>query len=487
MNGLSIWLHAAAFLMLRAIEAIALLSAGFFARDAHSTLSWVIAGVIAIVPVVCAEILIRWLGPKHRQLLRGSLSQLRAKFLSRPHTAFLLLLRVTEASSLFLAGFLSGDADSTLKWIIAGVIAIVPVVVAEIFIHRLNAGRQEFLTEPEVQKRLRDFSQDATKIMLIAGDAQFLKKGDIQHEELKRRGEACEVLLAENHKVDHGSLRELIAAGVRIRRYRGGTPANLRGRLKQSDSGKSACLFDRDQGLFRVMTITNYVLVELVFAEYDRWFKHGRNAEVNHILLNVGGVVFDGDVRDFFERVETRLNVRVDAKWDDHTMVDPDLDLGLCDIVSVLRERASLKTLSQPEEDGIRRLWQETWMPNQAMLELATNLKSAGYTVSACSNCDRANADHYHTRGYFDVFDHVFLSCNMGCLKPSSDYFTHILNEMDARAPELLIIDDSDETVLDARALGMKAVLMPRMASDDKVPWLKKQLTEHSIRPAGRG
>jgi FMN phosphatase YigB (HAD superfamily) len=340
------------------------------------------------------------------------------------------------------------------------------------------------INEAEVQRKLREFSQDATEIQIIAGDADFLNAGLPQFDEVMALGSKCRVLLGDPHKVSNTSLKRLVDAGVDIRVHPRDPMllnVNLRGRLKRSAAGMAACLFDKDSGGYQVINFSNETLVQLIVKEYDAWFSRGGNPLIRHVIFDAAGVAFDGDIADFYRRVQQETSLDVHAKAEDYSLVDRELNLGNCDIVDVLERRSGAR-IAGPDVQLIRELWSTTWRLNAGMALLAEEIGRHGLTVSICSNCDVQNSDVYEVKGYFDPFDRVFLSHEMQLLKPDEDYFRHMLDELEAEPWQVLFVDDARRATNVARKMGFKVLSMPRViAPEEKAVLVKRHLHRINI------
>jgi putative hydrolase of the HAD superfamily len=56
---------------------------------------------------------------------------------------------------------------------------------------------------------------------------------------------------------------------------------------------------------------------------------------------------------------------------------------------------------------------------------------------------------------FIEQFDALFLSFEMGCRKPDSEYFNRVLQSMNAQPDEVLFIDDTESNIEAAAALGL--------------------------------
>jgi HAD superfamily hydrolase (TIGR01509 family) len=119
---------------------------------------------------------------------------------------------------------------------------------------------------------------------------------------------------------------------------------------------------------------------------------------------------------------------------------------------------ADLKLPVTPEwflEDFIR--WLRGPLPGAA--ELLNEIPST-YRVAALSNMSALHWDAIAATGLTQRFDQVFVSHEIGCLKPASEAFEVAVNGMQLQPSEVLFLDDGQRNVDAATALGMEAHLV---------------------------
>jgi len=109
------------------------------------------------------------------------------------------------------------------------------------------------------------------------------------------------------------------------------------------------------------------------------------------------------------------------------------------------------------------------------MEEIVTRLHSAGYTVSLISNTFDIHAKSNELKGFYDIFDHVFLSNEIGLIKPDKKKYLHVLEELRAKPKQCIFIDDKLRNLVTARELG---IIVIRFESIEK---FKKQLSALGI------
>ncbi|MFX0186950.1 MAG: HAD-IA family hydrolase [Candidatus Hodarchaeota archaeon] len=92
------------------------------------------------------------------------------------------------------------------------------------------------------------------------------------------------------------------------------------------------------------------------------------------------------------------------------------------------------------------------------MKNIVETFHSAGYTVSLMSNVYDVYAKSNELRGFYDSFDYVFLSNEIGLIKPKIDKYKYVLKKLDAKAKQVIYIDDKIQNLVPARKLGMIVV-----------------------------
>ncbi|MFW9936757.1 MAG: HAD family hydrolase [Candidatus Thorarchaeota archaeon] len=109
------------------------------------------------------------------------------------------------------------------------------------------------------------------------------------------------------------------------------------------------------------------------------------------------------------------------------------------------------------------------------MAEIIERLHKAGYTVSLMSNTHDIHAKSNDLRGFYDMFDNVFLSNELGMIKPDIEKYKYVLNKLDTKPKKCVFIDDKIRNLIPARELG---IIVIRFESFDN---FKKQLNALGI------
>ncbi len=109
------------------------------------------------------------------------------------------------------------------------------------------------------------------------------------------------------------------------------------------------------------------------------------------------------------------------------------------------------------------------------MAEIIERLHQADYTVSLMSNTHDIHAKSNLLRGFYDIFDNIFLSNEIGFIKPDMDKYKYVLKKLDTKPKRCIFIDDKIQNLVPARELG---IIVIRFESFEK---FKEQLNELGI------
>ncbi len=85
------------------------------------------------------------------------------------------------------------------------------------------------------------------------------------------------------------------------------------------------------------------------------------------------------------------------------------------------------------------------------------------------SNTIPPHAEFNRSQGWYDYFDKVYLSYEMGVRKPDIRAYEHVLRDQKLSGRECIMVDDIEENLIPAEGLGMQTVLAinPSQAARD--------------------
>jgi glucose-1-phosphatase len=110
------------------------------------------------------------------------------------------------------------------------------------------------------------------------------------------------------------------------------------------------------------------------------------------------------------------------------------------------------------------------------VISLAQKLKKNNITLAILSNTVEAHALYLTKMGIYEGFDKIIFSHRVNLHKPDPKIFKHTLNELQVKPEEAFFVDDLQENVDAANALGMHGILFTN-AKD-----LEKELKELGVK-----
>ena len=85
------------------------------------------------------------------------------------------------------------------------------------------------------------------------------------------------------------------------------------------------------------------------------------------------------------------------------------------------------------------------------------------------SNTNNAHFEYFHNKliaeygvTFYQLFDHVYLSHEMGLLKPSHEIYERVIAEQQLNLQRTLFIEDTARNVAGAQEVGLQTLLIPR-------------------------
>lgn len=132
-----------------------------------------------------------------------------------------------------------------------------------------------------------------------------------------------------------------------------------------------------------------------------------------------------------------------------------DIDLGKLteeDLVVQLSNRLKIP------KDTIRTEVDDTPKLDRPLLDYIRHELKGKYTIGVLSNIATSIFDKIMT-GELDLFDILFISSELGLVKPDPRIFQVAIEKSQVPAQEILFIDDREENIEAAKALGMNGIL----------------------------
>ncbi|HEX2419605.1 MAG TPA: HAD family phosphatase [Micromonosporaceae bacterium] len=101
----------------------------------------------------------------------------------------------------------------------------------------------------------------------------------------------------------------------------------------------------------------------------------------------------------------------------------------------------------------------DAWMDlNRDTLAIVTELAEAGLPLVLLSNAPVELARRIESEAWADAFRHRFFSADLGLAKPDPEVFRTVCRKLGAEPGDLLFIDDKDENIAAATAVGIRSL-----------------------------
>jgi putative hydrolase of the HAD superfamily len=192
---------------------------------------------------------------------------------------------------------------------------------------------------------------------------------------------------------------------------------------------------------------------------------------IKAIIFDLGGVVLKGKTMDFIKQGEKLLGVK--ARQGTETCFDSKMNLGTSSLRGAC-ERVFGKKMFDHEFIPVMKAWLSNWQMDEQLLEYAKRLGKR-YRVAILSNSEQSYEEKYGDQ-LKKVFPVIIYSHRERVLKPERRAFELVLKKLGVAPEEAIMVDDCQENLDAAKAIGMHAVLYRTLDN------LQKQLELHGAR-----
>jgi putative hydrolase of the HAD superfamily len=108
--------------------------------------------------------------------------------------------------------------------------------------------------------------------------------------------------------------------------------------------------------------------------------------------------------------------------------------------------------------------WFKKLKPVEGMEELVKDLKQKGYRIYLLSNASSRIYEYMDQIPAIRFFDGYLISCDIQVNKPDQEIYRALLRKYDLVAGECLFIDDLEENIAGARAVGLQGYVFKEAA-----------------------
>ena len=197
------------------------------------------------------------------------------------------------------------------------------------------------------------------------------------------------------------------------------------------------------------------------------------------ILLDFWGTLVENGVWSPTKQVRNILGIRMPfpeyvVKMEQSMMTKKFSSLK--EVFKSLCEEFSIECDEQ-QLDRLIGLWNKAWMlakPYDEVKKVLTRLKK-DYKLVLVSNSDFLSVNRVLEKfSMEELFDDIFLSCQVGHIKSHVEFFNHVLEKIGAKVEDCVMVGDSIQSdMVGAKNVGMKAILIDRKNSRDYHPKIK--------------
>lgn len=200
--------------------------------------------------------------------------------------------------------------------------------------------------------------------------------------------------------------------------------------------------------------------------------------------MSIEAVVFDfGNVIGFFEhrrgieKLAERLDIDIDAVH--RALHEPDLaipyecgTMSTADFFAGIRQRAGFEC----DDETMLECLSDIFWPNEEICEVIHRLSSTNKLYLLSNTCEM-HADRFliDYRETFAPFKTLFLSHQIGFIKPGLEVYEHVQREIGIASESIVFIDDRPENIEGAKSCGWHGILF------ESVPALNAELQSHGI------
>ncbi len=237
------------------------------------------------------------------------------------------------------------------------------------------------------------------------------------------------------------------------------------------------------------MSIQKELTKSIIYGEIQKV----RLYKIKHFIFDFGGVLIEKAfvLKNVLDMIESDLNISIPRDENSYMRkIKRGLSSGRIDTQEFLQLIFEKYYYPFQEFDGVlppikvnieyyTELWFDLYSQvtniSSKMAEIIERLHQADYTVSLMSNTHDVHAKSNYLKGFYDIFDNVFLSNEIGFIKPDLDKYKYVLNKLDTKPKKCVFIDDKIRNLVPARELGFIVI---RFESFDK---FKEQINELGI------
>ena len=182
--------------------------------------------------------------------------------------------------------------------------------------------------------------------------------------------------------------------------------------------------------------------------------------DITHAFFDIGNVLgTNGWDRSDRKEAADALGLDLEVYARQHDAVVQAFEVGLITIDQYLDRTVFVRPRSFTPEDFKKFMYGQS-KPFPEAIAIARGLASMGHLRLCTASNEADELSRYRIRlfGLIGIFDTFLASCWIGARKPSPQFYHRILAITAARAEDSVFIDDREENVAAAQALGFHVI-----------------------------
>jgi len=183
--------------------------------------------------------------------------------------------------------------------------------------------------------------------------------------------------------------------------------------------------------------------------------------EAKAIIFDLGSVCFDIDWEVIDQKMKEKFGIssliRSGYGADVNAVYDRAQrgEAGLREVFGMICKARDLD--AGEVTNYYKELYKKYKNPNEKVLELIKNLK--GKVKTAClSNTNEVHFQAHEEQGHLTYFDSTFGSFQIGKIKENAGAFDKVLERLNVKPAEAILIDDDDKNIANAKANGLLGI-----------------------------
>jgi epoxide hydrolase-like predicted phosphatase len=179
--------------------------------------------------------------------------------------------------------------------------------------------------------------------------------------------------------------------------------------------------------------------------------------KIKAIIFDAGGVYLEGNFTDFVNKSYKVLGINKTFSTKEEVVFDSNLNLGRVSLEECFRKYFGVP-INESQMQEIIELWKTTWKLAPQMEDFVKKL-SEKYSLAILSNSDLVNSLEYKKKGWYNPFDLLVLSHEVGILKPDKRIYELTVERLGLPGEACVFIDDQGKNLAPAAEFGMSTIL----------------------------